>query len=99
VRDVGFWHRQLPETLDELACLKSSPEILARLRELVALGHDERVVVRAILENVRLWMIDRNASRQLLRALRNLFMAPEEHADVRAAVKAILAQESTHVFA
>ena len=99
VRGVGFWHRQLPETLDELACLKSSPEILARLRELVALGHDERVVVRAILENVRLWMIDRNASRQLLRALRNLFMAPEEHADVRAAVKAILAQESTHVFA
>jgi hypothetical protein len=99
LRSIGFWHRQLPETLDDLACLKSSPDILAALQELVAMGYDERVVVRAILENVRLWRIGSHASRQLVRALRNLFKTPEEHADVREVVRAIVAQESAHATA
>jgi hypothetical protein len=99
VRSVGFWHRQLPQTLDDLACLKSSPDFLEMFQELVAMGYDERVVVRAILENIRLWRIGSHASRQLLRALRNLFRTRDEYADVREVVKAIMARDSTHITA
>ncbi len=93
VHGVDFWHRKLPETLDDLTCLRNSPEVLAMLRQLVAEGHDERVVVRAILENVWTIRLVGHASRQLLRALRNLFSSNSEHTETRAAVRAIVERQ------
>ena len=57
-RQVVDFTQRLPENR-----VKSSPEILAALRELVAMRYDEYAVARAILERVRLWRIGGHPSR------------------------------------
>jgi len=60
------------------------------LAALVAQGHAESDVLRAFFEALVPWAIAMGASRQLLRALRNQFKAPERCADLRSAVAAIV---------
>jgi hypothetical protein len=89
-RGDWFWRAKLPDSIDQLEGLDLNAEIANRLRALVASGFDERIVVRALLETVQTEVFLIGAPRHLQRALRNLFKSPEEHAEVRSVVKAIV---------
>jgi len=90
LKDSRFWSSKLPETLAELTCLKGQPDIRAELRQLIARGYNEGIVVRAILETVQSPEFMLHAPRHLARALRNLFKTKDEYAEIRAAVLAIV---------
>ena len=86
----GSRRTALARTLAELTRFGVAGEISAALAALVAQGHAESDVLRAFFEALVPWAIAMGASRQLLRALRNQFKAPERCADLRSAVAAIV---------
>ena len=77
----------LPATLGDLAAAGLPRELLTLLEDLVRGGHDEKVVVRALLEALGAMLADGSikarASRQFVRALRHQFARPDECRDLR----------------
>jgi hypothetical protein len=91
------WPRRLPATLGDLAAAGLPPGLLTLLEDLVRGGHDEKVVVRALLEALGALLADGSikarASRQFVRALRHQFVRDDEARDVRRAVRAAVEAE------
>jgi hypothetical protein len=73
--------------LGDLAGAGLPPRLLTLLEDLVRGGHDEKVVVRALLEALGAMLADGSikarASRQFVRALRHQFARSDECRDLR----------------
>ena len=91
------WPRRLPATLGDLAGAGLPPGLLTLLEDLVRSGHDEKVVVRALLEALGAMLADGSikarASRQFVRALSHQFARDDEARDVRRAVRDLVRAE------
>jgi len=93
----GAWPRRLPATLGDLAGAGLPTGLLTLLEDLVRVGHDEKVCVRAVLEALGALLADGSikarASRQFVRALRHQFARDDEAREVRRAVRAAVEAE------
>ena len=83
----------LPQTGAELLQMGLGSDVVAAIWQLVKEGNAESDVVRAFLAALMPWA-GPHVSRHLRRALRNVFRTPDECADLRRAVAAIVGTPS-----
>jgi len=88
---------RLPKTLNDLVAAQLPEGLVVALGELVRAGHDEKVVVRAVLEALGALLADGSikarASRQFVRALRHQFARDDGARELRRAVRAAVEAE------